>query len=54
LVRVCLCDNFFRSAHHALHIFKETARRLTIRMNQEFLQEYEKLSKKAHDLREYL
>jgi hypothetical protein len=52
-----VCDNFCRGAAVALHPPDETgkiAKRLTVLMNQELVLEYEKLSKKVHELREYL
>jgi hypothetical protein len=55
LVRVAVCDNFSRSATHALrasHEIRQESR--SILMNQEFEQEYGSLSKKVRELREYL
>jgi hypothetical protein len=49
-----VCDNFGGSVDRALHISQATNAGTTVLMNQELEQEYEKLSKKAHELREYL
>jgi len=50
-----VCDNFTRSAAHALQASLESGRESrNIRMNQEFEQEYGLLNKKVRELREYL
>src|SRR5579864_32142 len=51
LVRIAVCDNFFWGAALALLISSQGC---SLIMNQELEQEYSSLTKKVHDLREYL
>lgn len=49
-----MCDNFYRNVADTLVISKRPHKGESVLMNQELEQEYDKLNKKVHDLREYL